>query len=506
MKAKADSQPNRISETPSHSERTPTMLRRTKIVATLGPATDSPESLGAIIAAGVDVTRLNFSHGTAEDHEKRARLVRDTAKAQGRFVAIMADLQGPKLRIARFCDNKVTLTAGQTFVLDATMDKESGTSDCVGIDYEQLIRDVKPGDILVLDDGRIEMQIDAVDDHSITSTVLIGGPLSNNKGLNKRGGGLSAEALTEKDKQDIVTAARLGADYVAVSFVRNAEDMHTARRLLKEAGSEAGLVAKIERAELAHDDAALDAVIEASDVVMVARGDLAVEIGDAELVGVQKHIIQRARILNRAVITATQMMESMITNPMPTRAEVSDVANAVMDYTDAVMLSAETAVGDYPVEAVAAMVRICIGAEKHPSMHQSKHRMHESMGQVDEAIALSAMYAANHLNGIAAIICLTETGATPRLMSRIKSSLPIYAFSRHHTTQHRVVMYRGVQTVPFDAANFAAEETNTQAVEQLVKQGVVKDGDLVVVTKGNFTNAQGGTNSMQILRVGEHLH
>ena len=330
--------------------------------------------------------------------------------------------------------------------------------------------------------------------------------MSNNKGLNKRGGGLSAEALTEKDKQDIVTAAKLGADYVAVSFVRNAEDMHTARRLLKEAGSEAGLVAKIERAELAHDDDALDAVIEASDVVMVARGDLAVEIGDAELVGVQKHIIQRARILNRAVITATQMMESMITNPMPTRAEVSDVANAVMDYTDAVMLSAETAVGDYPVEAVSAMVRICIGAEKHPSMHQSKHRMHESMGRVDEAIALSTMYAANHLNGIAAIICLTETGATPRLMSRIKSSLPIYALSRHHTTQHRVVMYRGVQTVPFDTANFAAEDTNTQAVEQLVKQGVVKDGDLVIITKGNFTNAQGGTNSMQILRVGEHLH
>ena len=482
------------------------MLRRTKIVATLGPATDSPESLGAIIAAGVDVTRLNFSHGTAEDHEKRARLVRDTAKAQGRFVAIMADLQGPKLRIARFRDNKVTLTAGQIFVLDANMDKDAGTSECVGIDYEQLIRDVKPGDILVLDDGRIEMQIDAVDDHSITSTVLIGGPLSNNKGLNKRGGGLSAEALTEKDKRDIITAAKLGADYVAVSFVRNAEDMHTARRLLKEAGSEAGLVAKIERAELAHDDAALDAVIEASDVVMVARGDLAVEIGDAELVGVQKHIIQRARILNRAVITATQMMESMITNPMPTRAEVSDVANAVMDYTDAVMLSAETAVGDYPVEAVSAMVRICIGAEKHPTMHQSKHRMHESMGRIDEAIALSTMYAANHLNGIAAIICMTETGATPRLMSRIKSSLPIYAFSRHHTTQHRVVMYRGVQTVPFDAADYTAEDTNTQAVEQLVKQGVVKNGDLVIITKGNFTNAQGGTNSMQIVKVGELQH
>ncbi|MGB1951170.1 MAG: pyruvate kinase [Marinobacter sp.] len=481
------------------------MLRRTKIVATLGPATDSPESLAAIIAAGVDVTRLNFSHGSAEDHIERARRVRETAASQGRFVALLADLQGPKLRIARFRDNKVTLKAGQEFVLDASMDKENGDEHRVGIDYEQLIDDVVAGDILVLDDGRIEMEVTAVDGSSITSRVLIGGPLSNNKGLNKRGGGLSADALTDKDKKDIVTAARLGADYVAVSFVRTAEDMHVARRLLSDAGSEAHLVAKIERAELAHDNAALDAVIEASDAVMVARGDLAVEIGDAELVGVQKHIIQRARVLNKVVITATQMMESMIDNPMPTRAEVSDVANAVMDYTDAVMLSAETAVGDYPKEAVEAMVRICLGAEKHPSMHQSKHRIHESMEMVDEAIALSAMYAANHLDGVTAIICMTETGATPLLMSRIKSSLPIFAFSRHHSTQHRVAMFRGVQTVPFDSAKIPNERTNALAVSELVNRGVVKAGDLVVVTKGDYVNAQGGTNTMKIVRVGNDI-
>ena len=458
------------------------MLRRTKIVATLGPATDTPESLAAIIAAGVDVTRLNFSHGSAEDHLERARRVRDIAAAQGRFVALLADLQGPKLRVARFADNKVTLRAGQTFTLDATMDKEAGNEHAVGIDYEQLINDVKPGDILVLDDGRIEMEVQSVDDHSITSRVLIGGPLSN-----------------------IKTAARLGADYVAVSFVRTAEDMHVARALLREAGSEAGLVAKIERAELAHDTEALDAVIEASDAVMVARGDLAVEIGDAELVGVQKHIIGRARVLNKVVITATQMMESMIDNPMPTRAEVSDVANAVMDYTDAVMLSAETAVGDYPKEAVEAMVRICLGAERHPSMHQSKHRIHESMSRVDEAIALSAMYAANHLQGVTAIICMTETGATPLLMSRIKSSLPIFAYSRHPATQHRVALYRGVQTVPFDTATIPAEETNARGIGELIRRGVVQDGDLVVVTKGDYGNAQGGTNTMKIVRVGQDI-
>ncbi|GHD46406.1 pyruvate kinase [Marinobacter persicus] len=481
------------------------MLRRTKIVATLGPATDSPDMLENVIAAGVDVTRLNFSHGSAEEHMERARRVRETAARQGRFVALLADLQGPKLRIARFANNKINLTRGQSFVLDASMDKDAGTEERVGIDYENLINDVSPGDVLVLDDGRIEMEVTGVDDHSITSRVLIGGPLSNNKGLNKRGGGLSANALTDKDKRDIVTAARLGADYVAVSFVRTADDMHTARQLLREAGSEAGLVAKIERAELAHDNEALDDVIRASDAVMVARGDLAVEIGDAELVAVQKHIIARARVLNRAVITATQMMESMITNPMPTRAEVSDVANAVMDYTDAVMLSAETAVGDYPREAVEAMVRICVGAERHPSMHQSKHRIHQDMVQVDEAIALSAMYAANHLQGVSAIICLTETGSTPRLMSRIKSSLPIFAYSRNHTTQHRVVLYRGVQTIPFDTATLANEQVNTLAVEKLREQGVVQDGDLVIITKGDYANAQGGTNSMKIVRVGSPI-
>jgi pyruvate kinase len=478
------------------------MLRRTKIVATLGPATDSIDDLSAIIKAGVDVTRLNFSHGSADEHIARADRVRAAAKSNDRFVAVLADLQGPKLRIARFADNKVTLKPDQTFTLDAAMDKEAGDEQCVGIDYEQLINDVEPGDTLVLDDGRIEMVVESVSTRSITSRVTIGGPLSNNKGLNKRGGGLSANALTEKDKNDIRTAAALNADYVAVSFVRTADDMHTARALLKEAGSSAGLIAKIERAELAHDDEALDAVIEASDAVMVARGDLAVEIGDAELVGVQKHIINRARALNRIVITATQMMESMIESPMPTRAEVSDVANAVFDYTDAVMLSAETAVGDYPVKAVEAMARICIGAEKHPSTHTSKHRINESMERVDEAVALSAMYAANHLERVTAIICLTETGATPLMMSRIKSSLPIFAFSRHQSTQNRVALYRGVQTVPFDSSELPNEQTNARAVGLLVEQDVVSEGDLVIITKGDYVNAQGGTNTMKIVQVG----
>ncbi|WP_431687691.1 pyruvate kinase [Hahella sp. NBU794] len=478
------------------------MLRRTKIIATLGPATSSSEALESIIKAGVDVVRLNFSHGEAAEHIARAELVRELARKQNRFVAILADLQGPKLRIARFVDGKVTLTPGQRFVLDARLDKEAGDIDRVGIDYEQLVNDVSAGDTLLLDDGRLELLVEEVVGLEIICRVIIGGKLSNNKGLNKKGGGLSAKALTDKDKADIKTAAKLGADYVAVSFARTPEDMHEARALLKAEGSNASLMAKIERADLVHNPEQLDAVILASDAVMVARGDLAVEIGDAELVGVQKHIIARARTLNRVVITATQMMESMISSPMPTRAEVSDIANAVLDYTDAVMLSAESAVGQYPAQAVEAMARICVGAEKHPSTHQSKHRIHEGMARIDESIALSAMYAANHLQGVKAIICMTETGATPLLMSRIKSPLPIYAFSRHHETQHKVVLYRGVQTIPFDSDQHPNEEINQLVVNELVKRNVVTDGDLVILTKGDYVNAQGGTNTMKIVRVG----
>lgn len=481
------------------------MSRRTKIVATLGPATSTPESISALIEAGVDVVRLNFSHGSAQEHQERAQLVRELASRQQRFVAILADLQGPKLRIARFTEGKIELQVGQPFTLDAGMDKNAGTQDSVGIDYEQLIQDVAPGDCLLLDDGRIELAVEEISGQQIKCRVLVGGPLSNNKGLNKKGGGLSAPALTEKDLVDIETAAQLGADYVAVSFVRTAEDIVQARTLLQKAGSKAGIVAKIERADLVNTVEELDAVIRASDAVMVARGDLGVEIGDAELVAEQKYIISRSRKLNRVVITATQMMESMIHSPMPTRAEVSDVANAVFDYTDAVMLSAETAIGQYPAAAVEAMARICVGAEKNPATHRSKHRIHQPMTRIDEAIALSAMYAANHLEGVKAIICMTETGATPLIMSRIKSPLPIYAFSRYPATQYKVALYRGVQTVAFDAEKMPADEVNARAVAELERLGVVSKGDLVLISKGDYANAQGGTNSVKIVQVGGRI-
>jgi pyruvate kinase len=477
------------------------MCRRTKIVATLGPATTSPEQIEALIAAGADVVRLNFSHGEADDHRQRATLVRQAARKQGRFVAILGDLQGPKIRIARFADKKVLLRAGQPFSLDATLGNEAGDQHQVGIDYKALIEDARVGDILLLDDGRVELQVTATHPHKLETCVRIGGWLSNNKGINRLGGGLSARALTDKDRADIITAAEIGVDYLAVSFPRDAADMEEARALMQAAGGHAGLVSKIERAECVANDAVLDGIIRASDAVMVARGDLAVEIGDAELVGVQKKIIARSRQLNKPVITATQMMESMISSPMPTRAEVSDVANAVLDYTDAVMLSAETAAGDFPIEAVAAMDRIILGAERHPLSKRSKHRLYEEFHDIDETIALSAMYAANHLKGVKAIVALTESGDTPRLMSRLRSPLPIYAFCRDETTQNRVTLYRGVQTVPFYSERLAPEDVNARAIDVLRAKGVVSTGDLVVMTKGDFLNAQGGTDVLKIIRV-----
>ena len=477
------------------------MSKRTKIVATLGPATSTDAIIEQLIEAGANVFRLNFSHGNADDHRDRAEMVRRAARKLNRFVGILGDLQGPKIRIARFADQKVHLDVGQSFTLDATLDTNAGNQQQVGIDYKALIEDASVGDILLLDDGRVELEVTETFPHKLHTVVRIGGWLSNNKGINRLGGGLSAKALTDKDKEDIKLASELAVDYLAVSFPRDAEDMNEARALLKQAGGHAHLVAKIERAECVADDDTLDGIISASDAVMVARGDLTVEIGDAELVGVQKNIIQRARSLNKPVITATQMMESMIDSPMPTRAEVSDVANAVLDYTDAVMLSAETAAGDYPVEAVAAMTRIIEGAERQPLAKRSKHRLYEDFTFIEETIALSAMYAANHLTDVKAIIALTESGATPRLMSRLRTAVPIFAYCRREDTQNRVALYRGVDTVPFYADQLAPEDITPSAIRVLKEKGAVVPGDVVILTRGDYLNAEGGTNTMKVVRV-----
>ncbi|MBB5217466.1 pyruvate kinase [Parapusillimonas granuli] len=475
--------------------------RRTKIVATLGPASSSPDSIEALILAGMDVARLNFSHGSPDDHRKRAGLVRSLSEKHGRFVAIMGDLQGPKIRIARFKNQAVTLKTGQRFTLSNQHPGDAGTESIVGIDYPSLVQDCHPGDELLLDDGRVVLSVDTVDEHAVHATVTVGGPLSNNKGINRRGGGISAPSLTDKDREDIKLAAELDMDYIAVSFPRYGHDIQEARKLVQEAGSKAWIIAKIERAEAVADDRALDAIIKVSDGVMVARGDLGVEIGDARLVGIQKRIIQHARTHNKLVITATQMMESMVGSPMPTRAEVSDVANAVLDYTDAVMLSAETASGQYPVEAVKAMARVCLGAEQERTTTRSGHRLGETFSRCDETIALSAMYAANHFPGIKAIISLTESGHTPLIMSRIRSGVPIYCYTRHPRTQRRAAMFRGVYTVPFDAAKIDPADVSDQAIDRLKTQALLRKGDWIILTKGDYYSNSGGTNGMKILKV-----
>ncbi len=472
------------------------MPRRTKIVATLGPATDDPAVLDEIIRAGVDVVRLNFSHGDPTDHRRRIEAVRAASDRLGMDVAVLGDLQGPKIRIERFRQGPVDLREGAEFVLDAQLGERDGDQGQVGITYKELPRDVQPGDVLLLNDGLLVLQVVAVEGARIRCRVEQGGTLSDSKGINRQGGGLSAGALTDKDRADIRAAAELGVDYLAVSFPRKAEDIHQARRLLSEAGGDAGLVAKIERAEAV---AAIDEIILASDAVMVARGDLAVEIGDAELPGVQKHIIARGRELNRVVITATQMMESMISNPSPTRAEVLDVANAVLDGTDAVMLSAETAAGRYPVRTVQAMARVCEGAERQRAVQRSSHRIDSHFERIDEAIAMATMYTANHLD-VRAIVALTESGATALWMSRISSGIPIYALTQHERTRRRVKLYRGVYPVPFDVVHTDPVHILQDAVQTLDALGAVSSGDVVVVTKGDFSGVPGGTNAMKILR------
>lgn len=473
------------------------MLRRTKIVATLGPASESREALEKLIAAGVNVVRMNFSHGEPEEHMARAELVREIATAQGKNVAILGDLQGPKIRISRFKDGKVNLVPGETFTLDADLGRDEGTSQSVGIAYKNLPNDCKTGDVLLLDDGRLSLEVLSIDGVQLRCKVLTGGILSNNKGINLQGGGLSAAALTDKDKEDIKTAAKIGVDYLAVSFVRCKEDLEEARELLATAGGHAAILSKIERAEVINVPGKLEEVILASDAIMVARGDLGVEIGDAELVGVQKNMIAMARRLNRPVITATQMMESMIENSLPTRAEVFDVANAVLDGTDAVMLSAETATGHCPHGVVEAMSRIAKAAEHEPTVTISHHRMDSTFARTDETIAMAAMYAANHQEGVKAIICLSKSGQTALWMSRINSALPIFALSRQQETTRRLALYRGVHCLPFDISS-DSPEVEQKAIEAVLAASVVKAGDKVILTRGTSNS---DTNVLKILTV-----
>ena len=474
-------------------------MRRTKIIATLGPATDEPGVLEDLFKAGVDVFRLNYSHQTHVHHENRLKEIRRLSKKHSHAVGIMADMQGPKIRIEHFEGGKVQLVEGAEFVIDTDLDCEAGDEQHVGVSYKNLPKDVRAGDTLLIDDGRIVMQVTVVEEHEVSCEVITGGELSNNKGLNLQGGGLSASALTDKDRWDMEHAVSIGVDFVAMSFPRVADDIKQTRKLLKQLNSKAHIIAKIERAEALDD---IEAIIEASDAIMIARGDLGVEIGDASLPPVQKRLTKMARGMDRAVIIATQMMESMIEHQMPTRAEVFDVANAVIDGADAVMLSAETSVGHYPVKAVASMSNICEEAEKQKSVTVSDHRINRRFGSISEAIAMSTMYAANHI-GAKAIAALTETGSTCLWMSRIKSGIPIFAFTRNESARRRVSLYRGVYPMKFDITHTDPLEANKEIIEELMEKNIVKDGDYITITKGDLRGRRGGTNNMKLLRVGE---
>ena len=474
------------------------MLRATKIVATLGPASSDQKTLAALVAAGIDVVRLNFSHGSADDHRRRVETVRQVVSAHGRTVGVMADLQGPKIRIGKFASGKIHLKAGQTFILDAEC--KLGNDERVGLDYPELIDDVSPGDVLLLDDGRVVMDIERIEGTEIHCRLRHDSELSNNKGINKQGGGLSAPALTPKDMEDIKTAASLNVDYVAVSFPKSGSDMRLAKELLHEAGSDALVIAKIERVEAVEN---LEDILHATDGVMVARGDLAVEVGDAAVPALQKRIIRMAREHNKFVITATQMMESMIHSPVPTRAEVSDVANAVLDGTDAVMLSAETASGDYPVETVESMVRICVAAEKSAEVSLDRHFLDRVFTRIDQSIAMAALFTAHHLK-VKAIASLTESGSTALWLSRLDCGVPIYALTPKIRTRYKLSVLRDVHPLLMRDVEEDRDELLREAEEVLILAGAVEPGDLIVMTIGEPIGQPGGTNTLKLVKVGEH--
>ena len=476
-----------------------TEFRRTKIVATLGPASESPKVLDQLIKAGVNVVRLNFSHGTADEHRTRAENVRVAAKKNGVCVGILADMQGPKIRCGKFKTGKTMLTPGQHFIVDGALGLNDGTDERVGITYKELVGDVEAGARLLLNDGLIVMDVVEVKGQEIHCTVVVGGELSNNKGINRAGGGLSAAALTEKDEEDIKTACAIGVDYIAISFPRDGADMDYARSLVRACGSNAGLIAKVERAEAVQN---LDSILEASDAVMVARGDLGVEIGDAAVPPVQKRILREAPKHNTPVIVATQMMESMCNNPIPTRAEVNDVANAVLDGTDAIMLSGETAAGKYPIEAVEAMHRTCIATENQPVMPSATTRDPRYPPQsVDECIARQAMEV-SHIMAIKALAAFTQSGNTVLYMSRHVSRVPIYALTPLQSTAGKVTLFRNVIPKPIsgDYGASDAQQATKDAISVMLYDELIAKDDLVVMTLGTPMGGAGATNTMKIVQ------
>lgn len=475
-------------------------LNRTKIIATVGPASGSIEVLEEMIANGCSVFRINFSHGSHESHGDSVANIRQAAENLGQNVAILGDLQGPKIRIGDFVDDKISLEVGQELLLDSDIADEDGSADGVSYLCATLAASCGPGRILMLDDGRVQLEVVSVSGNAIKTKVIAGTKLSSRKGLNLKGGGLAEDALTPKDMRDMAFAATQNLDYMCVSFPSKAQDMVDARAKLDEIGCSTKLIAKLERAEVVASEAIIDEMINSCDGVMVARGDLAVEVGFEAVTSFQKQIVARSRTLNKPVIVATQMMESMIDSPVPTRAEVSDVANAVFDYADAVMLSAETAVGDYPVDVIKIMYDVIIATEKHTLTQVSKHRVENNFEYVDESIAMASMYLANHFKSVKAIVCLTESGSTALWMSRIKTHLPLVAMSPKAATLNGVALYKGVR--PAHLPHKIERNSQLEDVIQYVRNAVKLDaGDYVAITYGDVVGVDGHTNTLKLLQV-----
>ncbi len=474
------------------------MIRATKIVATLGPASASPEILERMLVAGTNVVRVNFSHGSAAEHTATVNLVREIAQRLGRDIGVLADLQGPKIRVGKFANGKIDLAIGDRFTFDIECDL--GDQQRVGLDYKELVNDVRVGDTLLLNDGRLIMRVEKVGNTTIECTVTQGGVLSNRKGINRQGGGLTAPALTAKDMDDLKTAVAFEADFIAVSFPKHAPDMYMARELMRAAGGHALMIAKIERFEAIGN---LEEILKASDGIMVARGDLAVEVGDAAVPALQKRMIRMAKEHNKFAITATQMMESMIESPVPTRAEVSDVANAVLDGTDAVMLSAETAAGKYPVETIESMARICVEADRSQAVPLDSEFLNRTFSRIDQSIAMSALFVAHHMQ-IKAIVALTQSGSTALWMSRLDSGVPIYALTPEERSRRRMTLYREVHPVLLQYKSVEREALLLEAEQTLVAAGLVSKGDRIIITIGEPIGKSGGTNTMKIVTVGEH--
>lgn len=476
------------------------MRRRTKIIATVGPACYAPEVLRAMILAGTDVLRFNFSHAT-EFFLQKVNLAREIAAELNRPLAIMADIQGPKIRIGCFKEESIMLTEGETFTLDCRIDAPLGDEKGVNVLYPNLCHELAIEDRLLLDDGLIELVVKGIKGPRIECLVVEGGLLKNHKGINRKGGGLAARALTTKDKEDIKIAADANVDYLALSFVKDASDVQIARQILATLGKkDLSIVVKIERMEaLDH----LTEIIVEADAIMVARGDLGVEVGAAEVPAIQKQVIEKTRQLNKVVITATQMMESMIHHAQPTRADVSDVANAVLDGTDAVMLSAETATGQYPVKVIQMVDKICMSAEKHASFYYHIDSESCAYQRADQAIAMAAMHSANHFP-IKAIIALTESGATAIWMSRLHSNVPIYAVTSNPGTVSQLSLVSNVFPLFFDYSQIDNHDMNQKVIDFLVDSHCIEENTFILFTRGQIIGQPGQTNRLEILRVKSH--